>query len=141
MLHSNLSNLGEKDKEHSSEWLVHTDPEIVANQENRSIRTNYYFFLQIENKPIIRNDKKTELILRRFMKTFIALEERKKNILKTLLEKEKMLVTSIFFFSHNVSYPITYNFNVFSNISLCRLQMFSIWTWRKFCRLIKRARP
>ena len=54
---------------------MHTDPDIVTNQENRSIRTNYYFFLQTENKPVIRKDKKTELILRHIMTTFIALEE------------------------------------------------------------------
>ena len=39
-----------------------------------------------------------------------------KSLLKTLWEKKKMLVTSIFFFSHNVFYPVKHNFNVLSNI-------------------------
>ena len=39
-----------------------------------------------------------------------------KSLLKTLLERKKMLVTSIFFFSHNVFYPMKDNLNVLSNI-------------------------
>ena len=39
-----------------------------------------------------------------------------KNLLKTLWEKKKMLVTSIFCFSHDVFYPMKHNFNVLSNI-------------------------
>ena len=38
------------------------------------------------------------------------------SLLKTLLEKKKMLVTSIFFFSHNVFYTMKDNFNILSNI-------------------------
>ena len=38
-----------------------------------------------------------------------------KNLLKTRQEK-KMLVTSIFFFSHNVFYPMKHNLNMLSNI-------------------------
>ena len=38
------------------------------------------------------------------------------SLLKTLWEKKKMLVTSIFFFSHNVFYPIKDHFNGLSNI-------------------------
>ena len=39
-----------------------------------------------------------------------------RELLKTLWKKEKMLVTSIFSFSHNVFYPITYKFRHFSHI-------------------------
>ena len=39
-----------------------------------------------------------------------------KSLLKTLWEKKKMLVTSIFFFSQNVYYPMKDNFNIMSNI-------------------------
>ena len=45
------------------------------------------------------------------MMTFDALEE--KGLLKTSWEKKKMLVTSIFFFSHNVFYPMKDNLNDF----------------------------
>ena len=38
-----------------------------------------------------------------------------KSLLKTLWEKKKMLVTSIFFFSHNIFYRMKDNFNVLSN--------------------------
>ena len=39
------------------------------------------------------------------------------SVLKTLRwEKKKMLVTSIFFFSHIVFYPMEDNFNILSNI-------------------------
>ena len=37
-----------------------------------------------------------------------------KRLLKTLWEKKKMLLTSIFFFSHNVFYPMKHNSNVTS---------------------------
>ena len=50
------------------------------------------------------------------MTTLDTLEE-KKRLLKTLWEKKKILVTSIFFFSHNVFYPMKDIFNVLSNIS------------------------
>ena len=43
--------------------------------------------------------------------TFDATEQ--KAFLKILREKEKMLVTSIFSFSHNVFYPMKGKFNVF----------------------------
>ena len=48
------------------------------------------------------------------MTTFDTPEE--KSLLKRLWEKKKMLVTSIFFFSHNVFYSMKQNFNVLSNI-------------------------
>ena len=50
------------------------------------------------------------------MMTFDALEE--KVSLKHLWEKKKMpvLVTSIFFFSHNVFYPMKDNFDILSDI-------------------------
>ena len=48
------------------------------------------------------------------MTTFDALEET--NLLKTAWKKKKMLVTSIFSFSHNVFYPMKDKFNVMSNI-------------------------
>ena len=44
-----------------------------------------------------------------------------KGILKTLWDKEKMLVTSIFSFSYNVFYPNTEKFNGWS------LQILSPW--------------
>ena len=37
-------------------------------------------------------------------------------LLKTLWEKKKMLVTSIFFFSHNIFYSIEHTCNVLSSI-------------------------
>ena len=48
------------------------------------------------------------------MMAFDALEE--KPCGKTLREKKKMLVTSIFFFSSHVFYPMKNNFNILSNI-------------------------
>ena len=39
-----------------------------------------------------------------------------KSLLKTLWEKKKMMVTSFFFFSHNVFYPMKDNFNILSNM-------------------------
>ena len=46
-----------------------------------------------------------------------------------------MLVTSIFSFSKNVFFPSLDKFQIFNCI--CRLQMLSIWTSLKFCRLVK----
>ena len=55
------------------------------------------------------------------------------SLLKTLWEKEKMLVTSIFSFSHNVYYAM-----IDRNQELnCRLQMLSIKSSPKVCRLGK----
>ena len=39
-----------------------------------------------------------------------------KNLWKTLWEEKKMLVINIFFFSHNVFYPMKDSFNVLSII-------------------------
>ena len=56
----------------------------------------------------------TILTLYHTMTTSDAPEE--KSLLKTLWKKEKMLVTSIFSFPHNVFYPINDKFYVLSNI-------------------------
>ena len=61
----------------------------------------------------------------------------KQTLLKTLWEKEKMLVTSIFSFSHNVFYPFPKRISVFKSNPFCRLQMLSIWTSLKICRLVR----
>ena len=53
-------------------------------------------------------------------RTFNNLE--KEALMKTLWEKEKILVTSIFSFSHNVFYPSQHKYQFFTNIYLCRLQ-------------------
>ena len=47
---------------------------------------------------------------------------------KTLWEKDKLLVTSNFSFSHNVFYPIWYLFSILK----CHLRFVSIWTSLKF---------
>ena len=49
--------------------------------------------------------------------------------------KSLLLVTSNFFFSHNVFCPMKDKFNILSII--CHLQMMSIWGSLKFCRLVK----
>ena len=43
----------------------------------------------------------------------------KRGVLKTLQEKEKMLVTCIFSFSHNVFYPSQKEFSVFNVHVFC----------------------
>ena len=60
----------------------------------------------------------------------------KRNLLKTLWEKEKMLVTSIFSFSHNAFYPSQNRIFVFKSHLSSRLQMLSIWTGLKICCLV-----
>ena len=57
--------------------------------------------------------------------------------MKTLWEKKKMLVTSIYSFSHNFSYPVTNRIHYFDNIYICRLQMLSIWTSLKNLFLVR----
>ena len=51
--------------------------------------------------------------------------------------KEKMLVTSIFSFSHNVFYPSQNKFQFFRQIFICHLQMLSLRSSLKICRLVK----
>ena len=53
------------------------------------------------------------LTLYHIILTFNNLE---KEVLKTLWEKEKMLVTSIFSFSHSVFYPYQNRFQFFNHI-------------------------
>ena len=61
---------------------------------------------------------------------------KKRPLLKTLWEKEKMLVTSIFSFSHNVFYPFQTNFIFFIHIYfvVCKcfqfrpLLKFAVWS-------------
>ena len=57
--------------------------------------------------------------------TFNTCENRK--LLKTLWEKEKMLVTSIFSISHNVFYSSQMRIQIFYWNLFCCLQMLSIW--------------
>ena len=57
--------------------------------------------------------------------------------MKTFWEKEKMLVTSIFSFSHNVFYPIK---ETKSATLICHLQMLLIWLGPKIRRLVKRVK-
>ena len=59
------------------------------------------------------------------MTTFGALEEIL-SLLKTLWEKKKMLVTSIFFFSHNVFYPMKDNFKILSYIQFVACKCFQL---------------
>ena len=58
-----------------------------------------------------------------------------KKHLKTLWEKEKMLVNSIFSSFHNVFYPYKINFNFLSHIRFVVCKFFQFWTSLKFCRL------
>ena len=57
-----------------------------------------------------------------------------RSLLKTLQEKEEMLVTSIFSFSNSVFYPFPKRF-VFKLDLFC-LQLLSIWTSLKICHLV-----
>ena len=57
-------------------------------------------------------------------------------LLKTLWEKEKMLVTSIFSFSYSIFYSIK-QINHHSQHSIFWLQVLSIWLCPKFCCLEK----
>ena len=52
--------------------------------------------------------------------------------LKTLWEKEKLLVTSHFSFSHSVFYPFWTTFFHFHQFQNCRLQTLSVWKSQKF---------
>ena len=61
-------------------------------------------------------------------------------LLKTLREKEKILVTSIISFLHNVFNPIKDNFDVLKSFLIFQLQILSIWTKTKFCHLVKGLR-
>ena len=57
--------------------------------------------------------------------------------LKTLWEKEKLLITSNFSFSHSVFYPFRELSSIFCQIQNCRLQLFSVWKSLKICCLGK----
>ena len=48
----------------------------------------------------------------------------KKGLLKTLWEKEKMLVNSIFFFSHSVFFPVNERSHYLRSNLICCLQMY-----------------
>ena len=54
------------------------------------------------------------------------------SLLKTLWEKEKLLVTSNFSFSHSLFYPFKELFFHFLQIWNCRPQTLSVWKSRKF---------
>ena len=76
-----------------------------------------------------------ELTLSHTIPTFNDLETR--SLLKTLWEKEKMPVTSIFSFSHNVLNPIKDKNQHYELHLHCRLQILLIWPNPKFCCLVK----
>ena len=68
--------------------------------------------------------------------TIQLLKTLKKKAWKTLWEKEKMLVTSIFSFFHSVFHSIIEQNHHFGNV--CHLQMLSICSRPRFCHLVKR---
>ena len=74
-------------------------------------------------------DKKFKMVLRSLLLTLSYnprfKQPKQRRLLKTLLEKEKMLVTGFFSFSHNVSHSMQ-NKGLFK--LLCRFQMLSILT-------------
>ena len=55
-----------------------------------------------------------------------------KSLLKTLWEKEKLLVTSNFSFSHSVFYPFGELSAIFMNFEIVRLPTLSVWRCLKF---------
>ena len=73
----------------------------------------YFFFNPFQNKPWFLLVCSTSL-------------------LKTLWDKEKLLVTSNFSFAHSVFYPIRELSSIFYQIWNCRLQTLSIWKSLKF---------
>ena len=60
-----------------------------------------------------------------------------KNLLKTLMKKEKMLVTSIFSFFHNVFFTFLLQTSIFESQLFCCLQGLSIWISQTFSSLVK----
>ena len=76
-----------------------------------------------------------ELTLSDTIPTFNDLE--KEAFWKHCGEKEKMLVTSIFSFSHNAFLPYQRKIAPFELHLNCRLQMLSVWTRLKICRLVQ----
>ena len=60
-----------------------------------------------------------------------------RSLLKILWEKEKILVTNIFSFSHNVFYLSQYNFQFFQSHLFCSLQVLSALTSLEICRFVK----
>ena len=69
-----------------------------------------------------------------------------KSLLKTLREKEKLLITSNFSFSHSVFYPFWRIFHHFHQIQNYRLQTLSVWkslkfvVWERLRQIYRRAK-
>ena len=62
---------------------------------------------------------------------------RQRGLFKTLWEKEKMLVTSIFSFFPNCFLPFPKQISIFQSRLFCCLQVLSNWTSKKNCRFVK----
>ena len=62
------------------------------------------------------------------------------SLLKTVWEKEKLLVTSNFSFSHNVFYPSGELSAIFIKYKNCHLQTLSVWKRLKFV-ILERVNP
>ena len=60
-----------------------------------------------------------------------------RSLLKTLWEKKKMLVTSIFSFFPRWVLPFPIQISNFQLHLFCCLQMLSVWTSLKLCRLVE----
>ena len=97
---------------------------------------------------LVRVDSTTKF---RLLKTLIKKAWRLFFSLKTLLEMEKMLVTSIFSFSHNVLHPFQNKFillstklldsnycnpSIWINVKFCHLVSVNIWTHATNCTII-----
>ena len=74
----------------------------------------------------------TEIVLNPFPNKPWFLRVCSTSLLKTLWEKEKLLIISNFYFSRSVFYPFLRIFCHFLKIWNCRLQTLSVWKSLKF---------
>ena len=104
-------------------------------------RMNFWFFCTMVSKAFTLRLLNTsgfcskELLFTTQSPTFNDLETR--SLLKTLWKKEKMLVTSIFSFPHNVFYLSQSKFQFLSHNYFVVCKKLSIQTSLNFCCLVK----
>ena len=98
-------------------------PQFILNQyqevgqKRAHTATPKYFFLNLCNMNVFNGFPNKPLFLR-----VCSI-----SLLKTLSEKEKLLVTSNFSFSHSVFYPFVELSPLFHEVYKCRLQSLSNW--------------
>ena len=126
--HNRCQNYGQDWERNESQWLSLILGKKLAEPIGRArdLTSNLLF-----SSPVCyRLSYKGTAVFQSYSRLLTTLGKR---TFENIAEKEKMLVTSIFSFSHNVFYPFQTRFKCLSKIFFVPCKMTWLWTSQEFC--------